>query len=96
MNDNSTQRVPDFYRPIEQIRTFKSKYSDSRERGIRLYCTQWKSAWTLQVRSPMSLGASGFGPEGKDFVIAGAVLELDDMRALRDALSACIAEAEAE
>jgi hypothetical protein len=88
-----TARVEDFYRPIEHIRTFKSQDSDSRERAIRLYCTQVGGSWALQVRSPMSLGSGGYGREGKDFIIAGATLGLDDMRALRDAIDAFLTEA---
>lgn len=97
MNDDST----DFYRPIERVRTYKANDVENRERGIRLFCTQSGSMtgnpkhwhWTLQVRSPMTLGTSGYGKEGRDFVIAGAPLGLDDMRALRDAITAMLKEA---
>lgn len=90
------KRVEQFYRPIEYIRTFKTKDADSRERAIRLYCTQSGESWTLQIRSPMSLGSSGYGPESKDFIIAGAPLGLADMRALRDAIDAHLLEAEGD
>lgn len=95
VSNMSKDRVEDFYRPMDGVRTFKSKDCE-RERAVRLYCTQWKSAWCLQLRAPLSLGSGSYGPEGKDFVIAGASLDLKDMRALRDALSAFIVEAEGE
>jgi hypothetical protein len=56
-----------------------------RERGIRLYCTQFKSAWTLQLRGPNGIGRFGT-KDGKDFMVAGVSLGREDMKALRDAI----------
>ncbi len=56
-----------------------------RERAIRLYCVHSGSGWALQVRAPMSLKS---GRPGKDFIVAHAVLDVDDLRALRDACAA--------
>ncbi len=66
VTDPDARRVEQLYRPIEHIRTFKAKDASSRERAIRLYCTQFGSSWTLQVRAPISLGSSGYGGEGKE------------------------------
>lgn len=85
--------IVQFYRPVEGIRTFKAKV-ENRERGILLYCETSRNTWSLQVRSPISLGSSGAGADGKDFVIASAPLSVDDMRALRDAIDAFLVEAE--
>ena len=89
----SAERIDQFYRPNEHVRTYKAKIDD-RERGVRLFCTQSGYSWLLQIRSPMTLGSSGYGPDGKDFVIAGAPLDKDTMHALRDAIDAFLKEAE--
>jgi hypothetical protein len=62
-----------------------------RESGIRAYCEQWKSYWVLQVRGPMRLRN---GREGKDFIVATAFLEREQMLALRDAIDLLLADAE--
>lgn len=60
-----------------------------RESGVRAYCEQWKSAWALQVRGPMRLRN---GREGKDFVVATAMLDREQMQALRDAIDRFLAD----
>jgi hypothetical protein len=60
-----------------------------RESGIRAYCEQWKSIWALQVRGPMRLRN---GREGKDFIVATAFLDREEMRALRDAIDLLLAD----
>jgi len=79
----------DFDRLIAFIRISKSKIA-IRERSIRLYCEQMGSVWNLQIRAPISLD---HGKEGKDFVIATAALNIEDMRALRSAIDAFLVEA---
>ena len=80
-----------FYRVVESIRIFKAPDAP-RERGIRLYCTQRDASWMLQIRGPMSLGSSGYGREGKDFIIADARLDVEEMTALRDAINEFLKE----
>lgn len=91
MTMSRINHLDQFYRPIEGIRIYKAKIDD-RERGVRLLCTQSAQLWTLQIRSPISLGSHGYGPDGKDFIIAGAPLSRDDMRALRDSIDAFLKE----
>jgi hypothetical protein len=55
-----------------------------RESAIRAYCEMSNAAWVFQVRGPMRLRN---GREGKDFVVATATLERDELLALRDAIN---------
>ena len=59
-----------------------------RESGVRAYCEQTDSVWAIQVRGPMRLRS---GREGKDFIVATATLEREQMVALRDAIDRFLA-----
>ena len=83
----------ELYRPLSPSMTSISKVEDVEpESAVRTYCYMSKRAWTLQVRGLLSLKSRRLS---KDFVVASAVLGLDDIRALRDQLNEYIAEAEA-
>lgn len=86
----------DFHLPYEYGRTFKSGSpqdpKQEREQCVRLYCEQAARLWQLQIRAPMSLGRYGEGGKGKDFIVAGASLNVEQMRALRDAVNAALKE----
>jgi hypothetical protein len=88
------ERIADreYYKAHEQIRVHK--YNDNngeRERGIRLYSTQYGQSWELQLRSPLGKGTFGM-TDGKDYVIAGASLSVEAMKGLRDAITALLHE----
>lgn len=59
----------DYFRAVVTARAFKADRSTKREKGVRLYSTQFGSAWELQVRCPLGIGYFGLR-DGKDFVIA--------------------------
>lgn len=88
--------MSDFYKPIESVRIYKAKDANTRERAVRLYCSQsgrfGYGLWELQVRGPISLGANGYGGEGKDFIIANASVTREDLIALRAAIDAHLSE----
>lgn len=82
-----------FYKTIEYVSVIKTDVAKREgkrlECGIRLYSTQYGSAWELQVRGPMHLGPLGTRL-GKDDVIASASLSVDEMKELRDAITALL------
>lgn len=80
----------DFYRAVLKWQTGTVTIK-SRERAIRLYCTNSGQAWLLQVRTPVSRAD---GSEGKAAIAAGATLLRDDMIALRDAITALLIDAD--
>lgn len=80
----------EIYRQVD--RAYAHKVNDvPRTSAIRLYCERNKQCWGLQVRGPMKLNSKG--REGHDFIVAHASLNLEDLKALRDAVDAAIAEA---
>lgn len=85
----------DFFRPVAGTESRKlrgrSKTDSATVPGVRIYCTRVASEYLLQVRGPL---LRSDGSVGGDFVIAGSRLSLDDLRALRDACSRLISEAE--
>ena len=82
----------DLYRILPRVHIFKADQRDGRiEKAFRLYCTMHGQAWELQVRGPMGIGNLGMH-QGKDDIIASASLSVDDMRALRDQISAILRE----
>src|SRR3990167_6813225 len=87
---------PSFYRPFNKDYKVRIKKYDQRdgriERAIRLYCTQFRESWSLQVRGPLGVGNFGLR-DGKDDLIADASLNRDDMVALRDAINAALGDA---
>lgn len=54
-----------------------------RGRMIRLYPTQHAQRWALQIRGPLGIGFNA-NKDGKDFVVANAPLDREDMKALRE------------
>lgn len=79
-----------FYRPIPYVDTIKANIKlAEHERAIRLFCDQAGRMWALQVRAPITLAN---GREGKDFMIATAKLDREDLVALRDAIDAMLTE----
>ena len=84
-----TLRDRNYYSPVMRARAFKADQSVEREEAVRLYSTQYGSAWEFQVRCPLGVGSFGLRG-GKDFVIAGASLNVEQMKALRDSISAML------
>jgi len=87
----------EFYKPLTgstpRVRVTKYDQRDGRiERAIRLYCTQFRESWTLQIRSPLGIGYAGL-QDGKEDVIAGASLSREDLLALRDAIDTALNDA---
>lgn len=86
---------PEFFRTMNSpysIRISKHKPDQTgkrMEKAIRLYCTQYKQAWSLQIRGQLGIGLFGVA-EGKDDAIANASLSVDDMVALRDAINTAL------
>jgi hypothetical protein len=80
----------DYYKPHKRVRIFKVDYA-GRERGIRLYSTQYGESWSLQVRGPLGVGNQGLR-DGKDFVVADASLSVEDMKELRAEITAFLQE----
>lgn len=78
-----------FYRPVHSAGASVVKDVE-REHAIRLYCEQSGESWLLQVRGPQRLGLGH--REGKAFMVAGAMLNRDDLIALRDAINALLDE----
>lgn len=62
---------------------------EDRDELLRGYCTSVCQSWELQIRTPRT---KGHGVEGKRAVAAIAVLEVDDMIALREWIDAHLAE----
>jgi len=60
-----------------------------RESAVRVYCWQRGSAWSFQVRAPLTLRN---GREGKDFIVATAYLEREQMQTLRDSIDRFLAD----
>lgn len=86
-----TLRDRNYYTPIDHARAFKVDATTEREKGVRLYSTQYGSAWELQVRCPLGIGYLGLR-DGKDFVIAGASLGVEEMKEMRAAITAMLKE----
>lgn len=61
------------------------------EPAVRLYCEQQGATWNLQIRAFRASG-SRYG-KGKEFFVATAPLDVEDMRALRDAIDQLLKEA---
>ena len=74
-----------FYRPLAYVSITKSdsKLDFTREGGLCLYCTQYATSWCLQVRDTIRLAN---GRAGKDFIVASASLNREDLLALRVAI----------
>ena len=90
MESQAAYKTLDFYRPLTkpyQVRIAKAMDSKERmERAIRLYCTQYKSSWSLQIRGPMGC------TDGTKDIIANASFGRDDLEALRDAINEALNE----
>ena len=88
----------DFFRPIDYVDVCKHNRTETRDRGIRLYCTTAAAThggdnarYALQVFAPLKLAS---GQEGRDYMIATASLSPRDLLALRAEIDAAIAEIE--
>ena len=88
----------DFFRPIDHVDVRKHNRTETRDRGIRLYCTAAVSThggdnarYALQVFAPLKLAN---GQEGRDYMIATASLSPRDLLALRAEIDVAIAEIE--
>jgi len=62
------------------------KFNNDDGRTIRLYTTQFAERWCLQIRGPLGKGFLG-NNDSAEFVIASADLTIDQMIALRNAIS---------
>jgi hypothetical protein len=75
--------LKEFFRAVEWATAEKVNYAD-RERGVRLYRYQRSpDDWLLQVRTPMRLRN---GEDGRDFIVASAHLDREQLTELRDAI----------
>ncbi len=85
-----SDRVEQFYRVVDHADAMKVKRVE-RERAVRLYCTASYGGgqWSIQVRAPIMLADR---TEGRDFIVATASLDAEDMRALRDSIDAHLAD----
>ncbi len=81
----------DYFEPVHVEGTFAANYVSDRDPGVRLYCTQSRSAWALQLRGSRTLSN---GRAGKDFMIVTASLSKEELRGLRDAIDRQIAASE--
>jgi hypothetical protein len=88
----------DFSRVIDHVDIGKYNHGETRDRGIRLYCTASAAThggdnarYALQIFAPMKLAN---GREGRDYMIATASLSPRDLVALRAELDLAIAEVE--
>lgn len=85
----------DFVRLVDHVDIGKYNHAETRDRGIRLYCTASAEVhgddarYALQVFAPMKLAS---GQEGRDYIIATASLSRRDLVALRAEVDAAIAE----
>ncbi len=86
----------DFIRHINYVEVAKYNHVETRDRGIRLYCTASASThggdnarYALQIFAPMKLAN---GQEGRDYMIATASLSPQNLVALRAEVDAAIAE----
>lgn len=87
----------DYFKPLKYLRIWKvpkqrAADTGARARAVRMYCEQANSAWALQLRAPISLGSSGYGREGKDFIIAHASLDRETMVEIRDTIDRLLTE----
>ena len=99
MTDSATQVYDEgsreFYRPLPDYNcgvqrvTVNSPSGTNEDSGIRLYCTMFQQQWTLQVRG---FHQTRNFKRGKRWFYANAPLGVDDVRALRDACNAALAE----
>jgi hypothetical protein len=88
----------DFFRAVEYTAVCKYNHAETRNRGIRLYCTASavthggdNARYALQVFAPMKLTN---GQEGRDYMIATAPLSHQDLVALRAEIDVAISEIE--
>lgn len=90
--------MTEFYRKLDRTQTIAlSRESDARDRAVRLYQTasappHAEHRWALQIRTPVTLAN---GQDGTKDIAAHADLGVADLRALRDAIEAELARAEA-
>jgi hypothetical protein len=78
-------------RRIQKDEAAQMMEAPQKGRAVRLYCTESKRCWHLQVRGPIATGFSGLR-EGKDFAIASAYMTRDDLLKLRAAIDAQLSE----
>lgn len=75
---------------VEAVKHRHDLAEEHKQRAIRMYCESHGHSWILQVRAPVKLGSTG--QDGKDFIVASAHLDRDDLVALRDACNALLEE----
>lgn len=83
----------DFYRAISEYARARAVKNVEHESAVRLYCEQHGDRWNLQVRAIRAAGSHYYG-KGKEFIIATAPLNRDDLLALRQAIDALLTEAD--
>ncbi len=76
--------MSDFVLPVDDIRMVKVN-DVPRERCVRVY-KESPEGWCFQLRAPIGLGTNGLR-DGKNFIVGSAHLDLEAMRAIRDALT---------
>jgi len=97
MNKQYTEESRSFYKEIPdsdfgvQRVTISSPKEPSEDVGIRLYCTMFQQAWSLQIRGFFQTRNY---QKGNKWYYANANLDADGLRDLRDACNAALNEIE--
>jgi hypothetical protein len=80
----------DFQRdlPLGRVEIAKVNGLDPTEQAVRLYCYSISTSWRLQVRGRMRLKTT----TTEEVVVASADLRVEDLRALRDAITLMLTE----
>ena len=99
MNTEYTEESRSFYREMPdydfgmQRACIHSPKAPAEDTGIRLYCTQFQQAWSLQIRGFFQTRNY---EKGSKWYYADAKLNIDDLRTLRDACDSALNEIEAQ
>lgn len=84
------RNMPDWDFGAQRVAISSPKHP-AEDTGIRLYCTMFRQAWSLQIRGFFQ---NRDYKKGKTWYLANASLGVDDLRALRDSCNAALAEME--
>ena len=80
--------IPDYEHDLQRV-SIQSPSVTRKDTGIRLHCVQHKISWMLQIRGFFQKANYR---KGKKWYYASASLGPDELRALRDACDAALAE----
>ena len=82
--------IPDSANDMQRV-TVQSPSHPAGDTGIRLLCSQFQTSWNLQIRG---FYRNANYRKGKKWYYAMANLGVDELRALRDACDAALADVE--